>query len=59
MPEDFDATVKEFVVLHGTDQLMSMALTIIEKTPFSGEEQDLLRRILDGHISTFIYALTI
>lgn len=59
LPEDFDATVKEYVVLHGTDQLMPMALTIIEKTPFSAEEQDLLRRNLDGHISTFINALTI
>jgi hypothetical protein len=36
---------------------MPLALTIIEKTPFSDEEKDLLRRILDGHISTLINAL--
>lgn len=59
LPDDFDATVKEYVVLHSADQLMPMALALIEKAPFSDEEQDLLRRIIDSHISTFINALTI
>lgn len=58
LPEDFDTTVKEYVVLHSADQLNHMALIIIEKTPFSAEERDHLRRNLDGHISTFINALT-
>lgn len=59
LPDDFDTTVKEYVVLHSTEQLKSMAVSVIEKTPFSADEQDLLRRILDDHISTFISAFSI
>jgi hypothetical protein len=58
LPGDFDATMKEYMVLHSADQLMPMTSAIIEKTSFSAEEQDLLRRILDGHISTLINTLT-
>lgn len=57
LPEDFDGTVREFIALHGSDQLTSIAAAIIDKVPFNSEEQDLLQRILQSHVSALISAL--
>lgn len=58
LPEDFDAVVKEYVALHDVNQLRRIVSAIIEKGLFNAEEQDLLQRILDRHISIFINALS-
>ena len=57
LPEDFDATVKEYAALHSADQLIAIATTVMEKAPFNSEERDLIQGILNNHISALAGAI--
>jgi hypothetical protein len=57
LPEDFDATVKEYAALHSADQLTAIAMTVMEKAPFNSKERDLINGFLGRHITALARAI--
>ena len=41
LPDDFDSTVKKFIALHDTEQLYSIALSVLKNTSVEAGERDL------------------
>lgn len=52
LPEDFGLTVKEFIALHDTEQLTSIASSVLKNTSVEAGERDLLQLKLKRHLST-------
>jgi hypothetical protein len=56
LPGDFDATVREYIALHDTEQLGLAASSILKNTSAEAGERDLLQRNLEGHLSALLQA---
>ena len=57
LPEDFDATVREFIALHDIEQLRPMAASMLDNTSAEAGERNPLQHRLDRHLSAFVTAV--
>lgn len=57
LPEDFDETVRAFFALHDTEQLHSIASSVLKNTSIESGERDLLERKMKRHLAALLNAI--
>lgn len=57
LPDDFDATVRDYFALHSMDQWISLAEDIMNKLPLQTVERDMFAPHLESHVAILRRAL--